>query len=404
MLKGLKYAMVAGAAMLALASCTREDINPGDDVIIIKGVEVDPLVKLAVDDVIPVSYPVTVLSTCKVSEDVTVDMAIDNSLVDEYNKKNKTNYAALPETDVELDSPTVTIKAGRAASEANNMTLKTIKNFEDGKIYIIPVTIKGVSGDHKVLDSEKTIYIKIAQTLKLGSIDMNNADFSSNFIFADDKRVDLEQYTFEIKIYPYRWHGMTPTLSRLCAFETAEEKQPLLYRFGEVVAEDVLQILTPDGTPLVSSYKYPVNKWTMISVVYDGSSIGLYNDGVLDATISTTSGQMKFGRIELGMSYQGYGSTQLYNGRATEIRVWSRPLSSVEMKANLCGVAPDSEGLVAYYKFNEPSGSIFKDATGHGYDMDWSKTVRAVTGEDLVPQNKASAIKRVSDELNKCAN
>ena len=43
-----------------------------------------------------------------------------------------------------------------------------------------------------------------------------------------------------------------------------------------------------------------------------------------------------------------------------------------------CGVDSKSKGLVAYWKLNEGEGHIFHDATGNGYDMDWSKTCREI--------------------------
>ena len=36
---------------------------------------------------------------------------------------------------------------------------------------------------------------------------------------------------------------------------------------------------------------------------------------------------------------------------------------------NLCGVDPQSEGLVAYWKFNEGAGNVITDQTGHGNDI-----------------------------------
>ncbi|WP_420477421.1 hypothetical protein, partial [Noviherbaspirillum sp. ST9] len=74
-----------------------------------------------------------------------------------------------------------------------------------------------------------------------------------------------------------------------------------------------------------------------------------------------------------------------------------------EIKVGNCAVDPHLEGLVAYWKFNEGNGAIFKDATGHGYDMDWSKTVRDNAGNGtLNPFDKSSYVVRVQDELNKC--
>lgn len=402
MKKILKYAIFV--AVLALAACSKDsDIVPGQEMIVMKGVDKNPLVNFAIEETVPVSYPISVLSTGKVDEDIKADIAIDNSLVDVYNAEHKTSFYALPESDLKLDSAYVNIYKGKAASAVNHLTLTSLAHIEDGKTYMIPVTIKDVSGSRQVLEAERTIYVKLARTIIHSSLDINNPSFYSNFIFSDDKAVQLDQYTFEIKFYAYGWSGMTPTLSRLCAFLTKGEENQLLYRFGEVSAEDVLQVMTP-GATLVSNTHYQLNKWNMLSVVYDGASVSLLNDGVVDVSAATGSGSINFQRLELGMSYQGYNTSQRFNGRVAEIRIWNRPLSSSEIKGNLCGAAADSEGLVAYWKFDEASGSIFKDVTGHGYDMDWSKTYRAVSGDELTLQDKSAYIERVKDEKNKCAN
>lgn len=402
MKKVIKYTL-AVAAVLVLAACSKDGITPGQDVIVMNGTSVNTLVSFGIEDTVPVTYPVSVLSTGKVSEDVKVEIAIDNSLVESYNKANRTALYALPETDIELDSSYVTIPKGKASSAVNHLTLKSLANFEAGKTYMVPVTIKSTSSG-TVLEAERTIYIRIAQTVIHSSIDINNANFSSNYIFPDDLAVNLSNYTFEIKIYPYSWNGMTPNLSRLCAFEDKNEKNALLYRFGEKEGEDRLQVMTPGGN-VVSNTKYQLNRWTMISVVYDGSAVALYNDGVFDVSTASTSGATTFQRVELGMSWTSYCSSQLYHGRVAEIRVWDKALSASEIKGGLCGVASDSEGLVAYYRFDESGGSIFKDATGHGYDMDWSKSVREVTeGAGLVTQDKSAYIVRVKDDNNKCVN
>ena len=46
-------------------------------------------------------------------------------------------------------------------------------------------------------------------------------------------------------------------------------------------------------------------------------------------------------------------------------------LSPSEIAGGLCGVDPQSDGLVGYWKFNEGEGHIFHDASGNGLDMDW---------------------------------
>jgi len=52
---------------------------------------------------------------------------------------------------------------------------------------------------------------------------------------------------------------------------------------------------------------------------------------------------------------------------------------------------------------NEGTGSIFNDATGNGYNMDWSKTWREVNeGQGLVAQDKSGAVGWLFDDKNKC--
>ena len=71
----------------------------------------------------------------------------------------------------------------------------------------------------------------------------------------------------------------------------------------------------------------------------------------------------------------------------------------------MCAVDPQSDGLVGYWKFNEGEGHIFHDASGHGLDMDWSKSSRDVSenGKMVATPDAANAIKWVKDDINKCA-
>ena len=70
----------------------------------------------------------------------------------------------------------------------------------------------------------------------------------------------------------------------------------------------------------------------------------------------------------MGMSYQGYNSQQFFAHRFCELRIWNRALSTTEINANMCGADPQSEGLVAYWKFNEGNGLTITDHTGNGND------------------------------------
>lgn len=105
------------------------------------------------------------------------------------------------------------------------------------------------------------------------------------------------------------------------------------------------------------------------------------------------------------MSWESYPAKQYFNGRIAEIRVWDRALTASEIQLGLCGVDPQSEGLRAYWKMNEGEGHIFHDATGNGYDMDWSNTVRDNTGSGALNSfDKSGEVRWLDDDKNRCVN
>ena len=84
--------------------------------------------------------------------------------------------------------------------------------------------------------------------------------------------------------------------------------------------------------------------------------------------------------------------------------MWNRALTASEISTGFAGVNAHSEGLVAYWKMNEGEGHIFHDATGHGYDMDWTDTWRDDKENGvLVAHDYSQYIKWVKDDNNKVA-
>ena len=398
----LKSILLVAMGVLLFAGCNSEgnDFDYNKEVILITGTDSDPLVKFVVEDT-PASYIITASATGKVAEDVTVTFAQDNSLIDAYNEEHQTSYYAIPESAIEIDGTEGVIKAGSASSTGINVRVVSTEDFKDGRTYVIPVTIKSVSGGNMdVLAASKTIFLRISRVINFNSLDMSNSGLYSSYIAPDDKIIDLPNYTYEIKCYLNSWGS---PISRLCNFGPKDESVTNLLRFGEN-GQDInsLQWVSPGGG-LISSTRFNLNQWYTISLTFDGSNYIMYVNGVKDAELSGSKGTT-FQRLELGMSWTSYGSSQRFNGRIAEVRLWNRALTTSELQLGLCGVDRESDGLVAYWKMNEGTGYIFNDATGNGYDMDWSSTWREITeGQGLVEQNKSSYVNWLLDESNKCS-
>ena len=398
----LKSILPFAIGALLTSGCTKEGdkFDYDKDVIIVTGTAENPLVKFVVDDT-PSIFVVSASATDKVSEDVTVTFAHDKALVDVYNAKNRTNYYAVPDGAIVLEQPQSVIEAGTAASTGVVVKVVSTEGFEEGRTYVIPITIQDVKGgDMDVLPASKTIYLRVARVLKFNSLNMSNYDLYSCYIAPAEKKIDLPNYTYEIKCYANS--NAWGTIARLCNFGPVDGSIANLLRFGENGQDkNSLQWVSPGGG-LVSTTRFNTEQWYTISLTFDGSAYRMYVNGVKDAELAGSKGTA-FQLLELGMSWTGYPASQAFRGRIAEVRLWNRALSTSELQIGLCGVDPKSKGLVGYWKMNEGSGYIFHDATGNGYDMDWSKTWREVKeGQGNVPQDKRGAVCWLMDEKNKC--
>lgn len=56
--------------------------------------------------------------------------------------------------------------------------------------------------------------------------------------------------------------------------------------------------------------------------------------------------------------------TRPFNGYMSEVRLWNVVRTANQIKENMLGVDPDSDGLVAYYKLD---GTV-EDASGNGME------------------------------------
>ena len=371
--------------------------------LLITGTEQVPVQRFTVDE-LPASYAVTVKATRRCPKDVTLRLAIDTALVRNYNATHGTAYYAVPPSSVLLEDSEVTIKQGEALSTAAQVKVVNTDGFIEGATYVIPVTIQQVNGEGgEVIESSRTIFLQISRIISFYSLE-NNQNASSNYIFPDDKMVNLTNYTIEFKVFSYVF-GNVGNIKRVLAIEGKNEEEANMFRFGEngSAGGDILQWVLPGGR-CFSNTHFKTNRWYLVSCTYDGATFKMYVDGVEDAQASGSGKSTPFQRIELGMSWGNYRNSQFFQGRLCEVRVWNRALTASEIATGFAGVNAHSDGLVAYWKMNEGEGHIFHDATGHGYDMDWTDTWRDDRENGvLVSHDYSQYIRWVKDDNNKVA-
>ena len=391
----------------------------GDPVILVTGTEVSPIVKFSVETT-PAQFSVTATSTYKATEDMNVTFEFDTTAVERYNAANKTTYYAVPVSAVNITNLSTIIKTGGSASTPVTVKVISTSSLIDGRSYLIPLTIKNVvGGKMTVLESSRTIFLRIARVINFPALSMNYATagttgtpgtrgrFNASALF--DTPVLLPNFTLEIKNLVYAFRGgdgntNPQPIQTLLSWSNLAENTSIGLRYGELGnPNNSLQLIGSLGGAF--AYGFNPMQWYTISIAYDGSKGIMYVDGNKAAELSGSM-VLEFSRLNLGQNWGGYDTRQYFNGRISECRVWSRALTPGEIKLNLCGADPNAAGLLAYWKFNEGSGSTFLNSSKEGakYNMDWKKVYWDNAGNGtLVQADKSQYVTWTNDLMNKCS-
>ena len=108
--------------------------------------------------------------------------------------------------------------------------------------------------------------------------------------------------------------------------------------------------------------------WIHVACVAVGSSLKIYLNGKLNATAGYDGGiDLNNYSVLIGENAQATG--RYFDGLIDEVRIWSDDRSVTEIRQNMYReLNGDEDGLVAYYKCNEESGTSLDDATSSEID------------------------------------
>ena len=120
-------------------------------------------------------------------------------------------------------------------------------------------------------------------------------------------------------------------------------------------------------TVVTSASTIQYNTWMHIAATYDQTSIKIYINGNLDATLNANA-SLPTG-AESWYIGKRWDSNDYYRGVMDEIRVWNVARTQAQIQASMnTSVPTNSTGLRAYYKLDESVGTSTADATGNGYN------------------------------------
>lgn len=123
------------------------------------------------------------------------------------------------------------------------------------------------------------------------------------------------------------------------------------------------------------------NKWYHIATTFDNGKIALYvngekkgekdlDNGVTSVTLQTGEWTEETSWGSARNFYLGFScdNRRCLKGNMSEVRIWNKVLTESDLKAagHFYSVDAASSGLIAYWKLNEGSGDVAKDATSNG--------------------------------------
>ena len=105
-----------------------------------------------------------------------------------------------------------------------------------------------------------------------------------------------------------------------------------------------------ESNDLQGTIALPVGKWSHVAATFDGATLNIYVNGILDGsaakTLNTTGTTFR-----LGVASNNFA--EYFNGSIDEVRIWNTALTQAQLQTNMFNtISASSPGLVAYYNFD----------------------------------------------------
>ncbi len=116
-----------------------------------------------------------------------------------------------------------------------------------------------------------------------------------------------------------------------------------------------------NGSGIRGNTVLATGQWYHVAAVWNGSTVRLFVNGVLDNTPPSRSGTIATDTRPLYIGGRT-GSTDMFDGMLRGVRFYNRALSDTEIKK--------LAGLAGYWRFAEGSGTTAADSSGQGFGRD----------------------------------
>lgn len=365
-----------GFAAVALCSCDSKN-EPIDNMVYINEAVTGSANEIMLGQTGEVtSTKISVRMAQKALVDTKINLAIDGSVLDTYNRRNDTEFALIPAQYIEMPTEVI-LPAGSSSVEVP----VTITSFdgEKGIDYAAPIRVTAADGQ-TISEGSGSFIVTFGKLL----VQKAPGFISSNAMkmnFADGETVELPQLTLE-------WWARCTNTSGTGGFSinnqamfSFQANYELYIRFGDIVytvngrnAYNFLQIKTlgidanyDSGDPNKNPLKW--GEWIHFAHTYDSATgdVKLYQNGV--QVNAKNGGAGKVFNVT-GLTMCSAGSYHRDVIELAQVRLWKTCRTPAQIqKFYRKEVKYNDPNLVFYLPMNEGSGSMLNDVTGNGHDV-----------------------------------
>ena len=215
------------------------------------------------------------------------------------------------------------------------------------------------------------LIIAVCNSFIYGENDALDFDGSNDYIqISDDNSLDINNsITLSAWIYPTSITNKDGILAKRTSTENSGDWALRFTTAGN------LRFYIWDGDAsngsTSSNSSISLNTWTHISVTHDNSTntTKFYINGLLDNTSTSLSKNLAGNNSNAYIGWDGQQGDKFFTGKIDEVRLWDDIRTQTEIKANMHTELSGSESnLVAYYNFNDGSGTTTTDLTSNSND------------------------------------
>lgn len=379
----LKYSIVLLASTLVLPGCQTEsermDEHHFDNKLYLNAsASTDEILVKQTGSRVDVTRSLTIGTALEAECDITAKLVAAPELLDTYKQAYYDETAnILPSEMCEISDPVMKITKGANVSPEVSITFTNLDQLDRELVYVMPVKLTDIQGIDP-LDSKTTVYYVFKGAALINVV----ADLAENRAYPDWKDgsiVDnMSNFTLECLVNFNKFGRQISTIMGI--------EGNFLLRVGDAgVPDNQLQVAASRNLTS-SDLQFETGRWYHIAMTFDNGNVKVYFDGVekLSGNCGKTSVSLGAAHTDTEASSPcfwigySYASDRYLDGKIAEVRIWNKTLSVDEINAptHFYTVDPASDGLVAYWKFDEGAGNKIKDYSVNGNDL----TVDSVPG------------------------